>query len=213
MALGCALMTGPTTDGMPHAPATARNRGPILDVLAPLLPPSGTVLEIASGTGEHAVWFAGRVGHLTWQPSEPDAPLREAVAFRVEQSGLANLRPPVEIHAEEPDWNIAAGDIAAVTCINMTQVAPWSAIEGLFAGAARVLAPGGLLYLYGPFRRGGRHTAKSNEAFDTTLRRRNPDWGVRDIDDLDALAKSASLGRAEIVDMPADNFSLIYRRS
>ncbi len=206
-------MTTPTTDGMPHAPATARNRGPILAVLAPLLPASGTVLEIASGTGEHAVWFAARVDHLTWQPSEPDTALREAIADRVEISGLANLRPPVEIRAEEPDWNIAAGDIAAITCINMTQVAPWPAIEGLFAGAVRVLAPGGLLYLYGPFMRGGRHTAKSNEAFDGTLRQRDPDWGVRDIDDLDALAESAGLGRAEIVDMPADNFSLIYRKS
>lgn len=205
-------MTTPTIDGMPHAPATARNRGPILAVLTRRLPASGTVLEIASGTGEHATWFAARFGHLIWQPSEPDAALREAIAFRVEQSGLANLRPPIEIRAEEPDWNIAAGDIAAITCVNMTQVVPWSAIEGLFAGAARVLAPGGLLYLYGPFMRRGRHTAKSNEAFDGALRQRNPDWGVRDIDDLDALAESAGLGPAEIVDMPADNFSLIYRK-
>jgi SAM-dependent methyltransferase len=205
-------MTTPTTDGMPHAPATARNRGPILDVLAPLLPTSGTVLEIASGTGEHAVWFAAEIGHLTWQPSEPDPALRAAIAARVEMSGLANLGPPIEIHAEEPGWSIASGDIAAIICINMTQVAPWSAIEGLFAGAMRVLNSGGLLYLYGPFRRGGRHTAKSNEAFDTALRQRNPDWGVRDIDDLDALAKSAGFGTAEIVPMPADNFSLIYRK-
>lgn len=205
-------MTNPTSDGMPHAPATARNRGPIRDVLASLLPASGTVLEIASGTGEHAVWFAGEFGHLTWRPSEPDTALREAIAARVVASGLANLEPPVEIRAEEPDWNIAGGDIAAIVCVNMTQVAPWAAIEGLFVGAARVLASGGLLYLYGPFMRGGRHTARSNEAFDGALRRRDPDWGVRDIDDLDALAESAGLGSAEIVEMPADNFSLIYRK-
>lgn len=209
-------VTGDSFDGLPHAPATLRNRGPILDVLTRVLPREGTVLEIASGTGEHAAWFAERLPHIDWQPSEPDARLRQAIVGRAANTGLANLRPPLAIGAADPDWGVGVGAggarIDAVVCINMTQVVPWPAIEGLFAGAARTLAPGGVLYVYGPFKRGGRHTSPGNAAFDDGIRAQNPEWGVRDADDLDALAKASGFAPAELVEMPANNLSLIYRK-
>ncbi len=213
-------MTEDSFDGLPHAPATLRNRGPILDVLVRVLPREGAVLEIASGTGEHAAWFAERLSHIDWQPSEPDARLRQAIVGRAANAGLVNLRPPLAIRADDPDWGVGVGagaaaggaGIDAVVCINMTQVAPWSAIEGLFTGAARTLEPGGVLYVYGPFKRGGRHTSPGNAAFDDGVRAQNPEWGVRDTDDLDTLAKANGFAPAELVEMPANNLSLIYRK-
>lgn len=197
-------------DGLPHAPATRRNRDPILAVLSRVLPEEGLVLEIASGTGEHIAWFAGRLPRLTWQPSEPDPELHAAVASRVSGANLPNLRPPLSIRAESADWGVDRAD--AVLAFNMTQVSPWAATEGLFAGAARVLAPGGALVIYGPFRRAGRHTAASNAAFDAGLKRRDPAWGVRDTEALDALAAANGLDPDELVEMPANNLTIVYRR-
>jgi SAM-dependent methyltransferase len=197
-------------DAKRYAPAAARNRVPIRDVLARVLPARGLVLEIASGTGEHAAFLAAAFPALDWQPSDPDAANRASIAAWRAQAGAANLRAPLDIDASAPDWGLAAAD--AVLCINMIHIAPWSAAEGLVRGAARLLPPGGLLYLYGPFMEGGRHTAESNAAFDADLRARNPAWGVRDADDVAALAARHGLALAETVVMPANNRSLVFRR-
>jgi SAM-dependent methyltransferase len=190
--------------------SVARNREPILAVLERVLPAAGVVLEIASGTGEHAVHFAAHLPEVTWQPSDPDPEMGESVAAWVAAAGLDNIRPPLIIDATAADLPVAAAD--AVICINMVHIAPWAAAEGLFAGAGRVLAAGGILYMYGPYRVAGAHTAPSNAAFDADLRRRNPAWGVRDLNDITALAVRHGLVLAEIVDMPANNKSVIFRR-
>jgi len=203
-------MTQPPSDGRPYAPATLRNRAPILAVLTLVLPPSGTVLEIASGTGEHVVWLAERLPYLTWQPSEPDPVLRAAVAERCRESAAGNLLPPIAIDAARDDWGVV--ETAAIVCINMIHVAPWSACEGLLRGAGRILPPAAPLYLYGPFKRAGRHTAPSNEAFDASLRRHDPAWGVRDVDEVTAAAARQGLSLAEVVEMPANNLSVIFRK-
>ena len=194
-----------------HAPATARNRQPILDVLRPRLPAEGLVLEIASGSGEHAVHFAAALPHLVFQPSDPDADALASIDDWAATSGLANVRPAVALDAEAPTWPVEQA--ASVLCCNMIHIAPWSAAAGLITGAARVLSPGGLLYLYGPYRRGGRHTAPSNEAFDRDLKQRNPAWGVRDLEAVTELAAARGLAAPEIVEMPANNLSLVFRRS
>ncbi|WP_421994917.1 DUF938 domain-containing protein [Reyranella sp.] len=193
-----------------HAPAAARNRQPILDVLGPRLPAQGLVLEVASGTGEHVVHFAASLPHLVFQPSDPDAPSRASIDAWSQESGLANVRPAVALDVEAADWPVAAAD--AVLCSNMIHIAPWSAAEGLLAGAARILPSGGVLHLYGPYRREGRHTAPSNEAFDADLRRRNPAWGVRDLETVAGRAADRGFGPPEIVEMPANNLSLTFRR-
>jgi SAM-dependent methyltransferase len=194
-----------------YAPAAARNRVPIRDVLARVLPARGLVLEIASGTGEHAAFFAAAFPALAWQPSDPDAANRASIAAWREGSGAANLRAPLDIGTEADDWGLAAAD--AVLCINMIHIAPWSAAAGLARGAARLLPPGGILFLYGPFTEGGRHTAESNAAFDAGLRAQNPAWGVRDAGDVAALAAAHGFARAETVVMPANNRSLVIRRA
>lgn len=203
-------MAGDARDAKRYAPATERNRVPIRDVLARVLPARGLALEIASGTGEHAAFFAREFPALDWQPSDPDAANRASIAAWRDAAGLANLRPPVPLDATAADWGVAAAD--AVLCINMIHIAPWAAAAGLAAGAGRLLPPGGLLFLYGPFKRGGRHTAPSNEAFDESLRRQNPDWGVRDLDAVAALAGEHGFALAETVAMPANNLSLVFRR-
>lgn len=204
-------MTGPAD--LPRAPATRRNRQPILEVLRRHLPDSGTVLEIASGTGEHASFFARRLPHLGWQPSDADEAMLAVIGRRVAEADLPNLAAPLVIDAAAEHWNLPAGlAVAAIVNINMIHVAPPAACEGLLAGAARHLAAGGVLYLYGPYKVAGRHTAPSNEAFDRDLRRRDPRWGVRDADDVAALAGACGLDHAETVAMPANNLSLIFRR-
>jgi Protein of unknown function (DUF938) len=190
-----------------HAPATARNREPIREVLARVLPQSGMVLGIADGSGEHAVHFARSFPDLVWQPSDrDDTALASIEAWRAE-SQLPNLRAPVRIDVTDPVWPVAQAD--AMTCINMIHIAPWEATLGLFAGAARLLAPGALLYLYGPYKFEGA-TAPSNEAFDQSLKSRDPRWGVREVRDLEAAAGGFAL--REVVTMPANNHSLIFRR-
>lgn len=193
-----------------YAPAVARNRAPILDVLRRVLPARGLVLEVASGSGEHADFFAAALPHLEWQPSDRDPrALRSIAAFRA-ASGTANLLPPLTLDAASDDWPIARAN--AVVAINMIHIAPWSAAEGLMAGAARLLPASGVLYLYGPYKEGDRHTAPSNEAFDVDLRARDPSWGVRDLGEVIALAARHELSHVETVVMPANNRSVVFRR-
>jgi hypothetical protein len=202
-------MTGPSGDGALTAPAVARNRELILAVLRRILPARGTVLEIASGSGEHAVHFAAALPHLTWQPADldPDA-LRSIAAYRT-GARLPNLLPPLALDAALPDWPVRRAD--AVVSINMIHIAPWSAAQGLMAGAERILAAGDVLYLYGPFKEDGQHTAPSNAAFDASLRQRNPQWGVRDRGDVCNLAQRHGLALVERIAMPANNLSLVFR--
>lgn len=193
------------------APAVARNREPILAVLRDCLPRHGTVLEVASGTGEHAVWFSGALPEVTWQPTDHHAEALASIAAWREQACLANLMPPMELDAAQPDtWPVARAD--AVVAINMIHIAPWAVTEGLIAGAARILPPGAPLYLYGPFREGGAHTAPGNAAFDATLRAQDPAWGVRDLAAVARLAVQAGFELRDRVAMPANNLSVVFRR-
>lgn len=197
-------------DARLFSPATERNCRPILDVLRQVLPPSGLVLEIASGGGQHAAFFAPQFPKLTWQPSDPDTAARASIAAWAESAGLPNLRPPIELDAAHAPWPLTRAD--AVVCINMIHIAPWTACLGLLRGAARVLPGDGVLYLYGPFRRDGQHTAPTNTAFDADLKARNPDWGVRDVGDVAAEAAATGFGPPNIIPMPANNLSVVFRR-
>jgi SAM-dependent methyltransferase len=191
-----------------HAPATVRNREPIREVLARELPPAGTVLEIASGTGEHAVAFARAFPALTWQPTDADPTSLASIAAHRAEAALPNLAAPLALDVCAP-WPVDTA--SAIVCINMVHIAPWEAALGLFANAATVLAPGALLYLYGPYRFEGAFTAPSNAEFDRSLRARDPRWGVRDVADLVAAARGFALH--DTVAMPANNHSLIFRRA
>lgn len=193
-----------------HAPATARNREAILAVLRAVLPPRGTVLEVASGTGEHAVYFARALPQLTWQPSDPSAEARASIAAWAAEAKLANLRPPLAIDATVDAFAVA--ELAAVVAINMVHISLWAATEGLVAGAAKALPGGGVLLLYGPYRQGGRHTAPSNAAFDAELRAQDPSWGVRDLEAVTDLATAAGLVLDRVVPMPANNLCVAYKR-
>lgn len=202
------------------APAFHRNREPIFAVIEPCLRGKrGTVLELGSGTGQHAVDYAGRLPEIVWQPSDEDPDLvRSIEAWRL-YSKLPNLRPPLTIDLARPDWpahiapELASAGLLAVFCANVIHIAPWRVAEGLFAGVPRLLRPEGKLFLYGPFMRGGAHTAPSNEAFDRSLKSRNPEWGVRDIDDVTKLAEAGGLKLARTVPMPANNFTLVFARA
>jgi SAM-dependent methyltransferase len=199
-------------DARLYAPSAARNREPILGVLRSHLPARGLVLEIASGSGEHIVHFAqNSAPELLFQPSDPDPGARASIDAWAAALGLSNIRPALALDAASPDWPIVHAD--AILCINMIHIAPWTAAVGLIRGAARILAPGGMLYLYGPYRRGGRHTAVSNELFDQDLRRRNPLWGVRDVEAVAALAAGEGFAEPLAEEMPANNLSLIFRRA
>ena len=193
------------------APAVARNRDPILAVLRRVLPTEGTVLEIASGSGEHAVYFAAGLPNLTWQPTDVDPIALRSISAHRDAGGLANLLAPVELDVQALSWPVERAD--GVVCINMLHIAPWSAAEGLMAGAGRVLPVGGVLYLYGPFQDNGRHTATSNAVFDASLKARNPEWGLRDVADISHLAASKGLDQVGQIQMPANNLSLVFRRA
>lgn len=188
------------------SPAAERNRDAIADVLARWLPDNGLVLEVASGTGEHAVHFARRFPALMWQPSDPDPEARTSIAAWSEG---AAVRPPLALDAASGDRPIDRA--AAILCINMVHISPWRATLGLFAGAARLLEPGAPLILYGPFRRDRVLTAPSNEAFDVSLKARDPEWGLRRVEDVAAV--SSALPLAELVEMLANNLMLLFRRA
>jgi hypothetical protein len=195
------------TDARREAPAVARNRDAILAVLRGILPARGLLLEVASGSGEHALHFAPAFPDLMFQPSDPDPDARASIDAWC--AGVPNIRPVLALDAAAPDWPVDRAE--ALLCINMIHIAPWSACLGLLRGAARIQPPGAPLILYGPFKRGGAHTAPSNAAFDDDLRARNPAWGVRD---LEAVAAAATgFGPPEIHPMPANNLVVVFRRA
>lgn len=191
-------------------PAPERNKEPILEVLRRVLPARGTLLEIASGTGQHAVHFAAALPGLDYQPSDPDPANLASIAAWVEEAGLPNLRAPIALDVCQLDWGV--GTLQAIFNANMIHIAPWACAEGLFAGAGRHLEAGGVCVLYGPFRIGGAHTAESNARFDEDLRSRDPRFGVRDLEAVAALAEQAGLAFQERVAMPANNQCLVFRR-
>jgi len=191
-----------------HAPAAVRNREPITAVLTEELPAKGLALEVASGTGEHAVHFARTYPHLQWQPSDPDSDAQESIAAWREEAGLANLLAPILLDASASPWPIARAD--AVLCINMVHISPWEATLGLVAGAARILPRGAPLILYGPFLRADVPLAPSNAAFDESLRSRDPRWGLRSVEAVRDAALGFTLDR--VVEMPANNLTLVFRR-
>ena len=194
-----------------HAPATARNAQVIADVLVQELPDSGTVLEVASGTGEHAVFMARRFPHLTWQPSDPDDGALASIATYRAEAQLPNLHEPVLLDASESAWPVAQAD--AIVCINMVHISPWEASVGLFAAARHLLDRGEPLVLYGPYLEEAVETTASNLAFDESLKARDAQWGLRRIEDMDALAADNGFERTARHVMPANNLTLVYRRT
>ncbi len=192
-----------------HAPATLRNREPIAEQLASILPDAGCALEVASGSGEHCAFLAGRFPALAWQPSDPEPAARISIGSWC--SGLANVAAPLDLDAAAHDWPIGRAD--AVLCVNMVHISPWEATLGLMAGAARLLAAGQPLILYGPFTQSDVATAASNLAFDATLRTRDSRWGIRSVDAVTAAASASGLHFERSSEMPANNLMLVYRRA
>jgi hypothetical protein len=191
--------------------AAERNKDPILTVLESVLPASGSVLEIASGTGQHVCFFAAELPGIRWQPTEPDAPHREAMATRIREAGLTNVEPPMALDVHEPRWPVAP-EYDAILCINMLHIAPWSATNALCIGAARHLRSGGKLVLYGPYLEQGT-AVPSNLDFDATLKRRNAEWGLRDLDEVTRTAALRGLQRQQIVRMPANNLTVVFAKT
>jgi SAM-dependent methyltransferase len=191
--------------------AAERNKEPILTVLETVLPPTGSVLEIASGTGQHVCYFATELPAIRWQPTEPDPPHCEVIAARIREAGLTNVEAPIVLDVHEPRWPVAA-HYDAVLCINMVHIAPWSATNALCLGAARHLPTGGKLVLYGPYLEHGQ-AVQSNLDFDSTLKRRNLDWGLRDLEEVTRMAALHGLQRRQIVRMPANNLTLVFAKA
>jgi hypothetical protein len=207
-------------DGRLDAPAFHRNHRAIWAVMQPFLAgKSGDVIEAGSGTGQHVVDFAGRSPKITWWPSDHNEQHLKSIGAWRAHAGLPNIRPPLRIDLSDSAWcpemhdGSGPGELLAVFCANVIHIAPWRVAEGLFAGAGRYLRVDGRLFLYGPFKRDGKHTAVSNAVFDTSLRDRNPEWGVRDIADLERLAANAGLALIDIAEMPANNLTLVFDRS
>jgi hypothetical protein len=207
-------------DGRLDAPAFHRNHRAIWAVMQPFLAgKSGDVIEAGSGTGQHVVDFAGRSPEITWWPSDLNEQHLKSISAWRAHAGLPNIRPPLRIDLSDSAWcpemhdGSGPGELLAVFCANVIHIAPWRVAEGLFAGAGRYLRVDGRLLLYGPFKRDGKHTALSNAVFDTSLRDRNPEWGVRDIADLERLAENAGLALIDIAEMPANNLTLVFERS
>ena len=197
-------------DARRRAPATERNREPIAEVLRDVLPARGTVLEVASGTGEHGVYFAEQFPDLRWQPSDPDPDALASILAWRQDATLPNLLEPVLLDASAAEWPIASAD--AILCINMVHISPWAATLGLMAGAQRLLGSGAPLVLYGPYRRAGVATAPSNEAFDASLKERDPRWGLRALEDVSAEAEARGLRFERLIEMPANNLTIVFRR-
>lgn len=190
--------------------APERNKGPILDVLRRVLPERGTVLEIASATGQHIAHFAAELPHLTWQPSDMTDEHLESLVARREHVGLPNLLAPIRLDVTHRPWPIASAD--AIYNANMIHISPWSATLGLFRGASEILSPGAPLITYGPYAFDGQHVSDSNIAFDESLRSRNPEWGVRDVSEVERVAQEWGFSLEERVPMPANNFTLVWRK-
>ncbi|EDL48929.1 DUF938 domain-containing protein [Erythrobacter sp. SD-21] len=194
-----------------HAPATARNSEPLAEVLAKELPDCGLVLEIASGTGEHAIFMARRFPMLRWQPSDQDASALESIASWAGEAGLANLLEPIDLDASDDTWPIDAAD--AILCVNMIHISPWSASEGLFRGAAKLLEKGAPIILYGPYLEEGTETVASNLSFDASLKARDAAWGLRSLETVDELAARNGFSRSARHEMPANNLTVVFRRT
>lgn len=199
-------------DGRIMRPWVARNRDPILEVLRPHLSSGMRVLEIASGSGEHGAHMMSNISGLIWQPSDLSEEARTSIAAWAKYSGDENFLPPVVLDASSNTWPLGDTRFDGMLCINMIHIAPIEAARGVICGGDRHLKQGGFLYFYGPFTRGGAHTAPSNEAFDQSLKSRDPSWGIRDVDEIDALAGEAGFELKSITEMPANNLSLIFRR-
>jgi len=197
-------------DGRWFTGSVERNRTPILAELKRVLPEAGVVLEIASGTGQHVIHFASALPRMTWQPSDADATFRRSVEAWIVREAPANVRMPVDLDVLRLPWPVTQAD--AVLCINMTHVSPWAATQALLDGTKSILPTGGVLFLYGPYRRFGRHTAPSNAAFDEQLRASNPEWGLRDLEAVVELAGAAGFRLGEVIDMPANNLSVVFQR-
>jgi hypothetical protein len=191
------------------SPSADRNKAPIAGVLAKILPETGTVLEIASGTGQHTVHFARAMTKLVWQPSVREPECLRSIAGWLAAESLPNVNEPLDLDVGAKVWPITSA--AAVVCINMIHIAPWSAAEALFRGSRAILSSGGILFLYGPYRRQGKHTSPGNEGFDRQLRERNPEWGVRNLEDVALFAGTQGFNLYETHDMPANNLSVVFR--
>jgi len=194
-----------------YAAAVRRNREPIFDVLKPFLPETGLVLEVASGTGEHGAYFSSRLPTLTWQPSDPNKGMYKSIMAWSQfeaQAEASTMNPPLELNAQSAPWPI--DQAAAIVCINMIHISPWASCLGLMAGAGRILPDGGLLFLYGPYKIKNSHTAESNAAFDQSLQSQNPEWGVRNLEDVVKAAAAEGLQFRKTVNMPANNLSVIF---
>lgn len=191
-------------------PATARNRDAILAVLRAVLPERGRVLEIASGSGEHVAYFAPQFPSLTWQPTDLDPAVLPSIAAHAAASGADNIEAPIALDVTARPWPV--DEAAAVLAVNMIHIAPWAACEALIAGAGDILSRDGTLFLYGPYRQGGAHTAPSNESFDRSLRSQNADWGVRDLEAVDDAAATHGFALHAVHEMPANNLSVVFRR-
>jgi SAM-dependent methyltransferase len=197
-------------DGRLVVASADRNRGPILTVLERVLPKTGLVLEVASGTGQHVIHFAQALKGLSWQPTDMDAACRRSISAWLATAELANVRRPLDLDVRALPWRVPTLD--AIVCLNLIHIAPWSVATALFAGAGLALCENGLLYLYGPYSVQGRHTAPSNAAFDSALRAENPEWGLRDLKEVESLAKDQGFDLAETIEMPANNFSVLFRK-
>lgn len=204
-------MTNASQDARRSAPATARNRDPILSVLKRVLPHRGLVLEIASGTGEHALFFSHALPGLTWQPSDMNPEARASIDAWAAAEGPETLRPALPLNVVESPWPVRAAD--AVVCINMIHISPPECTPALFKGAAAILPAGGPLVLYGPFREGGTHTSESNKEFEGWLKAQDPRFGLRDLDDVARLAADSGFTAPEVTRMPANNLSLVFQRT
>lgn len=203
-------MTETARDNRRFAPPAQRNRGPIAEILREVLPQSGTVLQIAEGSGEHAIHFARAFPNLTFQPSDPDPQALASITAWIDHENPANVLPPLLLDASADDWPISAAE--AVLCINMIHISPWAATEGLMRGAARILPKGAPLFLYGPYKRDGNHTAESNAQFDQSLQLRNAAWGIRDLAEVSECAHEHEFDGPEVFEMPANNLSVVFRR-
>ena len=199
------------TNELLSSPAAERNKDPILSVLEAVLPASGSVLEIASGSGQHVCFFAGHLPGLDFQPTEPDPASRDSMMARIREAGLTNVATPVALDVHDARWPVAA-DNDAILCINMIHISPWTATDALCRGAARHLRTHGKLVLYGPYLENGT-AVQSNLDFDASLRRRNPEWGLRDLEEVTSVAAGHGLQRQQVVRMPANNLTVVFAKS